>query len=281
MQVKSKNQSNSKNANDAYNYSSSQTKPKTSAGTNKYKYKIDSHSNSQKNGEKSYEKKIVNNKKNISSFIDSLIEDVQTDDSKKVKNKKYNKFEKNLTNDISRNRNKYKLNNLKKNGKSFSSKKDYKLNKTEIGQNYIYNDSNTTGGYRAKKEINIKKNLCKNKLKEINKQIYFLQRQQNNLNKELSLLEVKEKNLNPNVKYEVKNTNYYDINGNYNKIGAIKKKIFDNDDRDKTPNYSRDYNHNKNRSISATRDRHGHKKGIKIITSDEIYKKSRLQDFLY
>lgn len=280
MHPKSKNQSNSKKAYDASNYSSSQTKPKTSARTNKYK--IDSYSNSQKNGEQSYEKKIVNNKKNISSFIDSLIEDVQTDNSKKVKNKKYNKFEKNLTNDISRNRNNYKLNNLKKNGKSFSSKKDYKLNKTEIGQNYIYNDSNTTGGYRAKKEINIKKNLCKNKLKEINKQIYLLQKEQNNLNKELSLLEVKEKNLNPNVKYEIKNNNYYDSNENHNKIGVLRKKIYDNDDdRDKTSNYSRNYNHNKNRSMSTSRDRHGHKKGIKIITSDEIYKKSRLQDVLY
>lgn len=280
MHPKSKNKSNSKKTYDASNYSSSQTKPKTSAGTNKYK--IDSYSNSQKNGEQSYEKKIVNNKKNISSFIDSLIEDVQTDNSKKVKNKKYNKFEKNLTNDISRNRNNYKLNNLKKNGKSYSSKKDYKLNKTEIGQNYIYNDSNTTGGYRAKKEINIKKNLCKNKLKEINKQIYLLQKEQNNLNKELSLLEVKEKNLNPNIKYEIKNTNYYDSNENYNKIGVPRKKIYDNDDnRDKTSNYSRNYNHNKYRSMSASRDRHGHKKGIKIITSDEIYKKSRLQDILY
>lgn len=279
MQQKSKNQSNSKNPNDFSNYSSSQTKPKTSAGTNKYKYKIDSYSISQKNGDQSYEKKIVNNKKNISSFIDSLIEDVQTDEPKKMKNKKYNKFEKNLTNDISRNRNNYKLNNLKKSGKSYSSKKDYKLNKTEIGQNYIYNDSNTTGGYRAKKEINIKKNLCKNKLKEINKQIYLLQKQQNNINKELSLLEVKEKNLNPNVKYELKNTNYYDTNENYSKIGVIKKKINDNDQRGKTP--SRNYNHYKNRSISASRDRHGHKRGIKIITSDEIYKKSRLQDVLY
>ena len=280
MKPKSKNQSNSKNTNDIYNYSSSQTKPKTSAGTNKYKYKIDSYSNSQKN-EQSYEKKIVNNKKNISNFIDSLIEDVQIDDSKKAKNKKYNKFEKNLTNDISRNRNNYKLNNLKKNGKSYSSKKDYKLNNIEIGQNYIYNDSNTAEGYRAKKEINIKKNLCKNKLKEINKQIYLLQRQQNNLNKELSLLEVKEKNLNTNAKYELRNNNYYDTNENYNKIGVIRKKIYNNDDRDKIPNYIRNYNHYKNRSMSARRDRHGHKKGIKIITSDEIYKKSRLQDILY
>lgn len=281
MQPKSKNQSNSKNINDIYNYSSSQTKPKTSAGTNKYKYKIDSYSNSQKNGEQSYEKKIVNNKKNISNFIDSLIEDVQTEDIKNAKNKKCNKFEKNLTNDISRNRNNYKLNNLKKNGKSYSSKKDYKLNKIEIGQNYIYNDSNTAGGYRAKKEINIKKNLYKNKLKEINKQIYLLQKQQNNLNKELSLLEVKEKYLNTNVKYELKNNNYYDTNENYNKVGVIRKKNYNNDDRDKIPNYIRNYNHYKNRSMSARRDRHGHKKGIKIITSDEIYKKSRLQDVLY
>lgn len=57
--------------------------------------------------------------------------------------------------------------------------------------------------------------------------------------------------------------------------------MYDNEDRDKTPNYSRNYNRNKNRSMSTSRDRHGHKKGIKIITSDEIYKKSRLQDVLY
>ena len=254
--------------------------------------KKDNSSNS-KDSVNSYRKRIKNSKKIISSFINPLFYEYNSslDSSHQNKNNQEKKFRKNLTRDvISRNKkNSYKINMLryKDENSSFQKYKNNKLNKTiEIRRKLDIDSIIISNDLQRKIEMNKKKKLFEKKLKVINKQIILLQKQQSEVNKELSRLNIKEKVLNTksedNIIAEEKViVNNNEKNRNYlNKLDdkyLSRKKINRFFGNSKTFEIKRFGNKlNKNRDLSNSRDKILHRKIIKTISPNEIYKKSKI-----
>lgn len=254
--------------------------------------KKDNSSNS-KDSKNSYRKRINNSKKIISSFINPLFYEYNSslDSNHNNKNNQEKKFRKNLTKDIiSRNKiNSYKLNMLryKDENSSFQKYKNNKLNKTiEVRRKLGLDSIIISNEIQRKIKLNKKKKLFEKKLKDINKQIILLKKQQSEVNKELSRLNIKEKVLNIKsedsiiaeekviVNNNERNKNYLNkLDGNY----LNRKKINGNFSKRKIFEIKRFGNKlNKNRDLSNSRDKILHKKVIKTISPDEIYKKSKI-----
>ena len=254
--------------------------------------KKDNSSNS-KDSVNSYRKRIKNSKKIISSFINPLFYEYNSslDSSHQNKNNQEKKFRKNLTKDvISRNKkNSYKINMLryKDENSSFQKYKNNKLNKTiEVRRKLDIDSIIISNDLQRKIEMNKKKKLFEKKLKDINKQIILLKKQQSEVNKELSRLNIKEKVLNTKSEDNIiaeekvivisnkKNRNYLNkLDDNY----FSRKKINGYFGNRKTFEIKRFGNKlKKNRDLSNSRDKILHRKVIKTISPNEIYKKSKI-----
>ena len=254
--------------------------------------KKDNSSNS-KDSKNSYRKRINNSKKIISSFINPLFYEYNTIlvSNHYNKNNQEKKFRKNLTKDIiSRNKIKsYKLNMMryKDGNSSFQKYKNNKLNKSiEVRRKLDLDSIIISNDLHRKIELYKKKKLFEKKLKDINKQIVLLQKQQSQVNKELSRLNIKEKVLNNKSEDNIIAEEKVSINNNERNKNYLKKleanyldrkKINENFSKRKAFEIKRFGNKlNKNRDLSNSRDKILHKKVIKTISPDEIYKKSKI-----
>ena len=254
--------------------------------------KKDNNSNS-KDSKNSYRKRINNSKKIISSFINPLYYEYNAslESNHHNQNNQEKKFKKNLTKDIiSRNKiNIYNLNisKYKEENNSIQKYKNNQLNKTiDIRRKFDLTNIVISNDLQRKVELNNKKKLFEKKLKDINKQIFLLQKQQNEVHKELSRLNIKEKILynksEDNIIEEEKILIYNnEKNKNYlKKLDAIylsRKKINGNLCNRKVFEVKRfEKKYNKKRDLSNSRDKILHKKVIKTISPDEIYKRSKI-----
>lgn len=254
--------------------------------------KKDSSPNS-KDSKNSYRKRINNSKKIISSFINPLFYEYNSIlvSNNYSKNNQEKKFRKNLTKDIiSRNKiNNNKLNMLryKDGNSSFQKYKNNKLNKSiEVRRKLDLDSIIISNDLHRKIELYKKKKLFEKKLKDINKQIVLLQKQQSEVNKELSRLNIKEKVLNNKSEDNIIAEEKVSINNNERNKNYLKKleanylnrkKInvnFSNRNAFEIKRFGNKLN--KNRNLSNSRDKILHKKVIKTISPDEIYKKSKI-----